>query len=78
VPTFSFTLDGCHPRKVCQSLDAEGISAWDGHYYAVEITNRLGLDEAGGMVRVGAVHYNTRAEVERLVDVLEAVSRGAA
>jgi cysteine desulfurase family protein (TIGR01976 family) len=78
VPTFSFTLDGCHPRKVCQSLDAAGISAWDGHYYAVEITNRLGLDEAGGMVRVGAVHYNTRAEVERLVDVLEAVSRGAA
>lgn len=78
VPTFSFTLDGCHPKKVCQALDAAGISAWDGHYYAVEVTNRLGLDEAGGMVRVGAVHYNTLTEVERLVEVLGAVSRGAA
>jgi cysteine desulfurase family protein (TIGR01976 family) len=78
VPTFSFTLDGRHPRKVCQALDAAGISAWDGHYYAVEITHRLGLDEAGGMVRVGAVHYNTRAEVERLLEVLGGVSRGAA
>jgi len=78
VPTFSFTLDGHHPKKVCQALDAAGISAWDGHYYAVEITRQLGLDETGGMVRVGAVHYNTRAEVERLVDVLAAISRGAA
>jgi cysteine desulfurase family protein (TIGR01976 family) len=78
VPTFSFTLSGRHPRRVCEALDAAGISAWDGHYYAVEITKRLGLDEAGGMVRVGAVHYNTSAEVERLVDVLGAVARGAA
>ena len=40
----------------------------------VEVTRRLGLDEAGGMVRVGAVHYNTRAEVERLVDAAAAIA----
>jgi cysteine desulfurase family protein (TIGR01976 family) len=78
VPTFSFTLPGRHPKKVCQALDAAGISAWDGHYYAVEVTRRLGLDEAGGMVRVGAVHYNTTEEVQRLVDVVDAIARGAA
>jgi hypothetical protein len=31
---------------------------WDGNYYALEVTTRLGLEESGGMVRVGPVHYN--------------------
>ena len=39
---------------------------WDGNYYALEVTTRLGLEESGGMVRVGAVHYNTLDEVARL------------
>ena len=70
VPTFSFTLDGHDPKKVCQALDNEGIFAWHGNYYAPEVTRRLGLEESGGMVRVGAVHYNSPSEIERLVDVL--------
>ncbi len=75
VPTFAFTLDGAHPRRVCEALDAAGIAAWDGHYYALEVVRRLGLEQAGGMVRVGAVHYNTAAEVQRLVEVVDAISR---
>jgi selenocysteine lyase/cysteine desulfurase len=77
VPTFSFTLAGRHPREVCESLDAAGIAAWDGHYYAVEVTRRLGLDEAGGMVRVGAAHYTTASEVDRLVEAIGDIARGA-
>lgn len=76
VPTFSFTMEGHHPKQICQALDAAGISAWDGNYYAPEVTRRLGLEESGGMVRVGAVHYNTLAEVQRLVDELDAFARG--
>ena len=75
VPTFSFTLDGHHPKKICQALDGAGIFAWDGNYYAPEVTRRLGLEESGGMVRVGAVHYNTPAEIQRLVDVLGAIAK---
>ncbi len=75
VPTFAFTLDGHHPKKICQALDDAGIFAWDGNYYAPEVTRRLGLEESGGMVRVGAVHYNTPAEIQRLVDVLGAITR---
>ena len=74
VPTYSFTLEGHHPHRVCERLDAAGIAAWDGHYYAVEVTRRLGLDSAGGMVRVGAVHYNTREEVGRLIEVLAGIA----
>jgi cysteine desulfurase family protein (TIGR01976 family) len=78
VPTFSFTMEGHHPRKICEALDAAGIFAWDGNYYAPEVTRRLGLEGNGGMVRVGAVHYTTRDEIGRLVDALSSFSRGAA
>jgi cysteine desulfurase family protein (TIGR01976 family) len=74
VPTFAFTLEGWHPRRICEELDREGIAAWDGHYYAVEVTARLGLDASGGMVRVGAVHYNTMDEVDRLVRAVRAIA----
>ena len=77
VPTFSFTLAGHHPKAVCEALDAAGIAAWDGHYYAVEVTRRLGLDSAGGMVRVGAAHYNTSAEVRKLIAVIDGTAREA-
>jgi cysteine desulfurase family protein (TIGR01976 family) len=76
VPTFSFTLKGHHPKDICRALDAAGIFAWDGNYYAPEVTGRLGLEGTGGMVRVGAVHYNTPAEIERLVAVLGSIAKG--
>jgi cysteine desulfurase family protein (TIGR01976 family) len=69
-PTFAFTVEGFHPRQICEELDRKGICASDGNYYAVEVTTRLGLEKSGGMVRVGAVHYNTKEEIQRLVDAL--------
>jgi cysteine desulfurase family protein (TIGR01976 family) len=75
VPTFSFTLDGWHPRQVAECLAEAGIYVWDGNNAALEIMLRLGLEEHGGMVRVGAVHYNTVAEVDRLAEALHALAR---
>lgn len=75
VPTVSFTLAGWHPRAVAEALAAEGIYVWDGNYYALAIMERLDLQRQGGMVRVGLAHYNTRAEVDRLVDVLGSLKR---
>lgn len=74
-PTFSFTLSGYTPRQVTEELDRAGIYAWDGNYYALGVTERLDLEDKGGMVRVGAVHYNTVDEIERLVRVLLDLSR---
>jgi selenocysteine lyase/cysteine desulfurase len=37
----------------------------DGNYYALEVTTRLGLEDSGGMVRVGPVHYNRLEEIKR-------------
>ncbi|MCA1572187.1 MAG: cysteine desulfurase-like protein, partial [Chloroflexi bacterium] len=40
--------------------------AWNGDFYAWELIRVLGLDDAGGLLRVGLVHYNTVEEIDRL------------
>jgi len=71
VPTVSFTLEGVSPREVARRLGEAGIYVWDGNFYALSVTERLGLENRGGLVRVGPVHYNTLAEVDRLLTTLE-------
>jgi cysteine desulfurase family protein (TIGR01976 family) len=71
VPTFSFTLDGWTPRGIAEALAEENINVWDGNFYALTVTERLGLEEQGGLLRVGLAHYNTQGEIDRLIDVLE-------
>jgi selenocysteine lyase/cysteine desulfurase len=51
-------------------IGIEPIFVWDGNYYALAVTERLGVEESGGMVRVGIAHYNTAAEVDRLLAVI--------
>jgi cysteine desulfurase family protein (TIGR01976 family) len=68
VPTFAFTVEGESPAATAQRLADRDIAVWDGNYYAVEIMERLGLRD--GAVRAGFVHYNTAAEVERLLEAL--------
>ena len=70
VPTVSFTVAGLHPRNIAAALGEQGVQVWDGNYYAPAVTERLGLEADGGMVRVGLVHYNTVDEIQRLVDTL--------
>jgi cysteine desulfurase family protein (TIGR01976 family) len=74
VPTVSFTLDGWHPRDVAAELDKRGIYVWDGNYYALAVTERLGLEDKGGMVRVGAAHYNTLEEIAKLVEAVKSIN----
>lgn len=70
VPTISFTLQGHSPRSIATFLGEHGIYTWDGNYYALAVTERLGLEEQGGMLRVGLAHYNTTQEIDRLGAVL--------
>ncbi len=69
-PTIAFTKAGIATEDIARILGEHGIFVWDGHYYAVEIVRQLGLYDSGGMIRVGLAHYNTRAEVERLLEVI--------
>jgi cysteine desulfurase family protein (TIGR01976 family) len=77
-PTFSISIDGVGPREVAEMLGRRGLFTWDGDFYATGLIERLGLAEAGGLLRLGLVHYNTAAEVDRLLGELEAIAvRGA-
>lgn len=69
VPTFAFTVDGLAPGEVAARLGERGFAVWHGNYYALEIMERLGLEDDGA-VRVGLVHYNTLEEVDRLLEEL--------
>jgi selenocysteine lyase/cysteine desulfurase len=75
VPTVSFRLDRYSPRQVAERLGNEGIFVWDGNYYALAVTERLGVEESGGMVRVGIAHYNTAGEVDRLLALVNGLAR---
>jgi selenocysteine lyase/cysteine desulfurase len=75
VPTVSFTWEGKHPREIAEVLGKEGLYVWDGNYYALAVTERLGVESSGGMVRVGAAHYNTLDEVELFGEALKKISR---
>ena len=72
VPTFCFNVPGRSAEQVATELAARGVAVWHGDYYAVEVMRHLGLGEAGG-VRAGFVHYNTQAEVDRLLEALRAL-----
>lgn len=74
VPTVSFRLEGWAPRQVAEYLGERGIFVWDGNYYALAVTERLGVEDSGGMVRVGLVHYNTVEEIDRLLAELHALT----
>ena len=75
VPTVSFTLEGLTPNEVARRLDTANIFVWDGNFYALAVTERLGLEHSGGLVRVGVAHYNTAEEVDRLIGVLADMPR---
>jgi cysteine desulfurase family protein (TIGR01976 family) len=73
-PTFAISVAGHSPRNVAQHLGKQGIFTWDGHYYAVAVMERLGVLEAGGLLRIGFVHYNTIEEIDRLILGLKQLS----
>jgi cysteine desulfurase family protein (TIGR01976 family) len=74
VPTVSVSIDGVHPRAAAERLAGRGIYAWDGDFYATGLIERLGKAEAGGVLRLGLVHYNTAAEVDRTLEAVEEIT----
>ena len=67
-------MAGLTPHEIAAELGKHGIAVWDGDYYAYELIRALGLAESGGLVRVGLVHYNEPAEIERLAQALREIA----
>jgi selenocysteine lyase/cysteine desulfurase len=68
--TLSFRLGDHNPTEIATFLGERGIFTWDGNFYALNLSERLGVEQHGGVLRVGLVHYNTAEEVERVLAAL--------
>ena len=69
-PTFAVRIDGHTPLELATKLGEQGIFTWDGNYYALNLTERLGVEQSGGFLRIGLVHYNIEQEVDRVLEGL--------
>jgi cysteine desulfurase family protein (TIGR01976 family) len=69
-PTVGFNLQGHAPQAVAEYLGQHNIFVWPGNNYAIGVTEQLGLEESGGMVRVGLTHYCIKEDVDRLIIAL--------
>ena len=73
-PTFAITMAGTSPADAAAALGRTGIFTWDGDFYARGLIERLGLHKAGGVLRLGLVHYSTAGEVDRTLEALAAIA----
>ena len=73
-PTFAVRIARHTPLELATQLGEQGIFTWDGNYYAINLTERLGVENDGGFLRIGFVHYNTEDEVDRVLEALEAAA----
>lgn len=71
VPTVAITAEDRTPEQVADHLGARHVYVWHGNMYALELMERLGLEERGGIVRLGLVHYNTTDDIDRLLLALD-------
>lgn len=70
VGTVSFVHESKSSRDITAAVDDSGVAIRCGHMYAYRLCQALGIAVEDGVVRVSLVHYNTVAEIERLLDEL--------
>ena len=76
-PTVAVRVKDLTPLDCARFLGDRGIFTWDGNYYALNLTERLGVEQTGGLLRIGLVHYNTAGEVDRLLAAMRELASSA-
>ncbi len=71
VPTIAFTVEGRDSADIVAETDRHGLGIRFGDFHSRRLVEHLGLAGGHGVVRVSMVHYNTVAEVDRLIAALE-------
>lgn len=73
-PTVSIRMKQFSPKEIARRLGELGIYTWDGNFYALNVTEQLGVEDRGGVLRIGLAHYATAQEVERLLTALRTMA----
>ncbi len=71
VPTVALTAHDATPSQLAEHLAKREIYTWNGNMYALELTERLDVEDRGGLLRLGLTHYNTLEEIDRLLQALD-------
>jgi cysteine desulfurase family protein (TIGR01976 family) len=71
--TLAVRVEGHSPLELATKLGERGFFTWDGNYYAINLTEHLGVEQSGGFLRIGMVHYNTPEEVDRLLAAIREI-----
>ncbi len=73
ISTISFRHASRSSAEIAAAVNARGFGIRHGHMYSLRLCEAMGIPVPDGVVRVSAVHYNTLEEIERLIEVLDAV-----
>ena len=68
----SFVMDGVHPHDIGTILDGDGVAIRGGHHCAQPLMVRLGVPATA---RASFAAYNTRDEIDALIEGLRGVRR---
>ncbi|MEO5988563.1 MAG: aminotransferase class V-fold PLP-dependent enzyme [Candidatus Eisenbacteria bacterium] len=71
VPTVAFVVEGRDSAEIPMALEQEHLGIRYGHFYAYRAMSALGLHACNGVVRASLAHFNTAAEVDRLISALD-------
>lgn len=74
--TLAIRIDNHSPLELATKLGERGFFTWDGNYYALNLSEHLGVEKSGGFLRIGLVHYNTQEEVDRFLAALGEIVAG--
>ncbi len=73
-PTVAIRLAGKTPYAIAKELGNRGIFTWHGNFYALGLAEKLNVEVGGGFLRIGLLAYNTREEIERLLQALQEIA----
>ena len=71
VATVAIRKEGTTPGDLAKALGEANVFVWDGNFYALALTERLGVEQSGGLLRIGLVHYNTISEIDHCLSVID-------
>ncbi|MDP4796236.1 MAG: aminotransferase class V-fold PLP-dependent enzyme [Rhodospirillales bacterium] len=70
-PTFSIVVEGRKSEDIALAVASDHVAVRHGDFYARRLVEAVGIDAEDGVIRCSMAHYNTIAEVERLVQALD-------
>ena len=73
-PTVAIRLVGKTPYAIAKELGDRGIFTWHGNFYALGLSEKLNVEAGGGFLSIGLLAYNTREEIEGLLEALQVIA----